>query len=45
MAERMSDDAQPAAQAGDPQPQAPLEPFGQAESWKLISAGGVGRIG
>jgi nitroimidazol reductase NimA-like FMN-containing flavoprotein (pyridoxamine 5'-phosphate oxidase superfamily) len=45
MAERMSDDAQPAAQAGHPQPQAPLEPFGQAESWKLISAGGVGRIG
>jgi len=44
MAERMSD-AQPAAQAGDPQPQSPLEPFGEAESWKLISAGGVGRIG
>lgn len=33
------------AQAGDPQPQSPLEPFGEAESWQLISAGGVGRIG
>jgi nitroimidazol reductase NimA-like FMN-containing flavoprotein (pyridoxamine 5'-phosphate oxidase superfamily) len=41
MAERMSD----AAQAGDPQPQSPLEPFGETESWKLISGGGVGRIG
>ncbi len=45
MAERTSDDAQLAAQAGDPQPQSPLEPFGEAESWELISAGGVGRIG
>jgi len=44
MAERMSD-AQSAAHAGGPQPQSPLEPFGEAESWKLISAGGVGRIG
>ena len=43
MAERMND--APAAQAGDPQPQSPLEPFGAGESWKLISAGGVGRIG
>ena len=33
------------AQAGDPQPPSPLEPFGEAESWQLISAGGVGRIG
>jgi len=45
MAERMTDDAQSAVTAGDPQPQSPLEPFGEGESWKLISAGGVGRIG
>jgi hypothetical protein len=45
MAERMTDDAQSAETAGDPQPQSPLEPFGEGESWKLISAGGVGRIG
>jgi nitroimidazol reductase NimA-like FMN-containing flavoprotein (pyridoxamine 5'-phosphate oxidase superfamily) len=44
MAERMSD-AQTAAPAGHSQPQSPLEPFGGAESWELISAGGVGRIG
>jgi len=44
MADRTSD-AQSAEQAGGPQPQSPLEPFGRAESWKLISAGGVGRIG
>jgi nitroimidazol reductase NimA-like FMN-containing flavoprotein (pyridoxamine 5'-phosphate oxidase superfamily) len=44
MAERMSD-AQSAAPAGDPQAPSPLEPFGESESWQLISAGGVGRIG
>src|SRR5947209_4198288 len=45
MAERMSDDAQAAAQADDSQPQYPLDSLGAAESWKLISGGGVGRIG
>ena len=44
MAESMSD-AQTAPQAGHSQPQSPLEPFGEAESLKLISAGGLGRIG
>jgi nitroimidazol reductase NimA-like FMN-containing flavoprotein (pyridoxamine 5'-phosphate oxidase superfamily) len=44
MAERTSD-AQTAAPAGHSRPQSPLLPFGEAESWKLISAGGVGRIG
>ena len=45
MADDMSDEAHagPAAPAGNQQ--SPLEPFGEAESWQLITAGGVGRIG
>ena len=40
----LTSDAHPGPAAAGPAP-APLEPFGEEESWQLISPGGVGRIG
>lgn len=50
MADSTSDDAQPQGTpvtpgAGAGEPKHPLEPLSQEESWRLISAGGIGRIG
>ena len=40
----LTSDAYSGPAAAEPAP-APLEPFGEEESWQLISPGGVGRIG